>query len=100
MTLNPLTALRLRLLRNGYTPLPVVGPNYPGKSPGKRPGIPEWQSVDIDEASIKQSKYVYIEGYLFAGDSTKAAALKAIELAKKAGEDYTLTEKLLKSLKK
>ncbi|MBM4076460.1 MAG: adenosine kinase, partial [Planctomycetes bacterium] len=38
---------------------------------------------DIDESEIKQSKYVYIEGYLFAGETTKAAALRAIELAKK-----------------
>ena len=46
---------------------------------------------DIDEASIQQSKYVYIEGYLFAGDSTKAAALKAIELAKKHGVKVAFT---------
>ena len=38
---------------------------------------------DISEAEIKKAKYVYIEGYLFAGESTQAAALKAIELAKK-----------------
>ncbi len=38
---------------------------------------------DIEEAEIARSKYVYIEGYLFTGESTRAAALKAIELAKK-----------------
>ncbi|WP_010587274.1 adenosine kinase [Schlesneria paludicola] len=38
---------------------------------------------DISEAEIRKAKYVYIEGYLFAGDSTKVAAMKAIELAKK-----------------
>lgn len=38
---------------------------------------------DISEAEIKKSKYVYIEGYLFAGESTKQAAMRAIELAKK-----------------
>ena len=38
---------------------------------------------DVDEEAIRNSKYVYIEGYLFAGTSTKDAALKAIELAKK-----------------
>jgi hypothetical protein len=54
MTLNPLTALRLRLLRNGYTPLPVVGPNASGKSPGKRPGVDDWQKVEIDEAAIRE----------------------------------------------
>ena len=46
---------------------------------------------DIDEASIQQSKYVYIEGYLFAGDSTKAAAMRAIELAKKHGVKVAFT---------
>lgn len=39
--------------------------------------------ADIDEEAIKQSKYVYIEGYLLTGDSTKAAAYKAMELAQK-----------------
>jgi len=38
---------------------------------------------DISEDMIRQSKYVYVEGYLFAGEPTKSAALKAIELAKK-----------------
>ena len=38
---------------------------------------------DIDEERIRESDYVYIEGYLFTGDVTKAAAYKAIELAKK-----------------
>ncbi len=46
---------------------------------------------DISESEIKQSKYVYIEGYLFTGDSTKAAALKAIELAKKHGVKVAFT---------
>ncbi|MBL4885308.1 MAG: adenosine kinase [Planctomycetaceae bacterium] len=39
--------------------------------------------ADIEEEEIARSKVVYIEGYLFTGESTKAAALKAIELAKK-----------------
>ncbi len=38
---------------------------------------------DIDEAAIAAAKCIYIEGYLFTGDSTKAAAYRAIELAKK-----------------
>ena len=46
---------------------------------------------DISEAEIKQSKFVYIEGYLFTGDSTKAAALKAIDLAKKHGVKVAFT---------
>jgi sugar/nucleoside kinase (ribokinase family) len=38
---------------------------------------------DIQESEIAKSKFVYVEGYLFTGESTKAAAYKAIELAKK-----------------
>lgn len=38
---------------------------------------------DIDEAEIQKASYVYVEGYLFTGDAPKAAALKAIELARK-----------------
>jgi sugar/nucleoside kinase (ribokinase family) len=37
---------------------------------------------DINEDEIKKAKYVYLEGYLFTGDSMKAAAYKAIDLAK------------------
>jgi len=46
---------------------------------------------DINAAEIGKAKYVYIEGYLFAGDSTKAAALKAIKLAKEQGVKVALT---------
>ncbi len=46
---------------------------------------------DISESEIRQAKYVYIEGYLFAGDSTKHAAIKAIELAKKNGVKVAFT---------
>lgn len=46
---------------------------------------------DINAAEIARAKYVYIEGYLFTGDSTKAAALKAIELAKQQGVKVALT---------
>ncbi len=38
---------------------------------------------DVDEETIKNSKYVYVEGYLFAGEPNRSAALRAIELAKK-----------------
>lgn len=37
---------------------------------------------DVDEAAIRAAKYVYIEGYLLTGETTKAAAYRAIELAK------------------
>jgi len=46
---------------------------------------------DIHEADIAKAEYVYIEGYLFAGESTKAAALKAIALAKKNHVKVALT---------
>lgn len=49
---DPITGLRLRLLANGYEPIPVVGPDAPGKSPGKRPGIKEWQTVPLDTAMV------------------------------------------------
>ena len=49
---DPITALRLRLLANGYEPIPVVGPDAPGKSPGKRPGIKAWQTVALDAAMV------------------------------------------------
>jgi len=46
---------------------------------------------DISEEEIRQAKYVYIEGYLFAGEGTKQAALRAIELAKKNGVKVAFT---------
>ena len=46
---------------------------------------------DISEAEIRKAKYVYIEGYLFTGESTKAAALKAISLAKANGVKLAFT---------
>ena len=46
---------------------------------------------DISEAEIKKSKFVYIEGYLFAGEKTKDAAMRAIELAKKNGVKVAFT---------
>ena len=46
---------------------------------------------DVDEAEIAASEYVYIEGYLFAAENNRAAALKAIELAKKNGVKVALT---------
>lgn len=47
--------------------------------------------ADIDEAEIKKAKYVYIEGYLFGGEPTRSAALRAIELAKKNGVKVAFT---------
>ena len=46
---------------------------------------------DIDEDLIRQSKYVYIEGYLFTGEPTRSAGLRAIELAKRHGVKVAFT---------
>ncbi len=46
---------------------------------------------DIDEEEIRQSDWVYIEGYLFTGEATKAAAYRAIDIAKRAGVKVALT---------
>ena len=46
---------------------------------------------DLVEAEIARAKYLYVEGYLFSGDSTRAAALKAIDLAKANGVKVALT---------
>lgn len=40
---------------------------------------------DIDEATIAQCKYVYVEGYLLTGESTKQAAYRAMSAAKAHG---------------
>ena len=46
---------------------------------------------DILEAEIRKAKYVYIEGYLFGGEPTRSAALRAIELAQKHGVKVAFT---------
>lgn len=46
---------------------------------------------DISEEQIRNSKYVYVEGYLFTADAPKAAAYRAIELAKKNGVKVAFT---------
>ena len=40
---------------------------------------------DIDEEVIAQSHWVYLEGYLLAGEATRAASFHALELARKHG---------------
>lgn len=47
--------------------------------------------ADINEDEIRQSEWIYVEGYLFTGESTKAAAYRAIEIAKKYGVKVALT---------
>ncbi|MEM6469745.1 MAG: adenosine kinase [Planctomycetota bacterium] len=46
---------------------------------------------DIDEQKIKDSKYVYVEGYLLTGETTKAAAYRAFDLAKEHGVKIAFT---------
>lgn len=46
---------------------------------------------DIDEHELRQAEYLYVEGYLFAGAQTRAAALRAIELAVKHGVRIAFT---------
>lgn len=46
---------------------------------------------DIHEPFIRDAKYVYIEGYLLTGPTTKAAAYRAMELAQKNGTKIALT---------
>ncbi len=46
---------------------------------------------DVDEAEIRKATYAYIEGYLFSGEPTRSAALKAMELAKANGVKVAFT---------
>ncbi|MEM9589252.1 MAG: adenosine kinase [Planctomycetota bacterium] len=46
---------------------------------------------DIDEQVIKDSAYIYVEGYLLTAESTKAAAYRAMDLAKKHGTKVGFT---------
>ena len=46
---------------------------------------------DIDSDLIAGAKYVYVEGYLLTGETTKAAAYKAMDLAVELGVKVALT---------
>lgn len=46
---------------------------------------------DIDRSVIEGAKYVYVEGYLLTGETTKAAAYKAMDLAVELGVKVALT---------
>jgi sugar/nucleoside kinase (ribokinase family) len=46
---------------------------------------------DISETAIRNARYVYVEGYLFAGEPTRSAALHTMELAKKNGVKVAFT---------
>ena len=46
---------------------------------------------EVDVVAIKNSKYMYMEGYLVASPSGKLAAIKAREVAEAAGVKTALT---------
>jgi hypothetical protein len=46
---------------------------------------------DMPAGEIAKATYLYVEGYLFPGDSTRAAALRAIDIAKAHGVKVALT---------
>jgi sugar/nucleoside kinase (ribokinase family) len=46
---------------------------------------------DIEEDAIRQCQFVYIEGYLLTNESTKAAAMKAIDIATANGVKVAFT---------
>jgi sugar/nucleoside kinase (ribokinase family) len=46
---------------------------------------------DIIEEDLRNSQYIYVEGYLFTAEETKAAAYRAIELAKEHGVKVAFT---------
>ncbi len=47
--------------------------------------------ADMNETMIAAAKYVYIEGYLLTGETTKAAAYRAMALAKSNGVKVAFT---------
>ena len=47
--------------------------------------------ADVEQNLVESSKYVYVEGYLLTNDITKAAAYRAMDLAKQAGVKVALT---------
>jgi sugar/nucleoside kinase (ribokinase family) len=46
---------------------------------------------DVSEDPIRNAKYVYVEGYLFAGEPTRSAALRTMDLAKRNGVKVAFT---------
>ena len=51
----------------------------------------ELDDSDIDREALKQSRYLYIEGYLASGDSTRDAAVAARKIAEQEGITTALT---------
>jgi len=47
--------------------------------------------AELDEAKLKASEYLYIEGYLVSSDSGRQAAIRARKIASKSGVKVSLT---------
>ena len=45
---------------------------------------------DIDEATVAASRWVYLEGYLLAGEATRTASFHAMDLARRHGTRHRL----------
>ncbi|MCK5071808.1 MAG: adenosine kinase [Bacteriovoracaceae bacterium] len=55
-------------------------------------GITEnFSTNELREEKIKQAKYIYVEGYLVTSDTGRAAAIEAVQLAKKHGARISMT---------
>jgi hypothetical protein len=54
---NP-TTLRLQLLRNGYRPVPIIGPRVKIKSAGKRPPMTGWQDICATAGEAEVSRWI------------------------------------------
>lgn len=51
----------------------------------------ELTEEDVSRSEIERAKYLYVEGYLFTGEGTRAAALAAIDAAVAASTKVALT---------
>jgi putative DNA primase/helicase len=52
------TTLRLLLLRNGYRPVPIIGPTVKTKSAGKRPPMTGWQDICATAGEAEVSRWI------------------------------------------
>ena len=52
---------------------------------------PMFTKADVDDALVRAGRYLYLEGYLFNDEATKAAFVHAAEVAKAAGRKVALT---------
>lgn len=50
---DAISDLRLRLLANGYEPLPIIAPTEQVKSAGKRPRLDGWRGMEITPGAVR-----------------------------------------------